>query len=129
MGADATGDGRLSRQEFRDMCADPRVKAWLSSMELDVREADLVYTHVDENNDDLLTPEELVKGFSLLRGPARSLDMITSMRQVDAHFTHLKGQVEALRAHCGAPRPVATIEKKPDPTWRERLYEGCSWHL
>jgi len=94
--ADDSGDGLLSREEFRSIVADSRVKAWLGSMELDVRDADLVYSLVDADLDGLLTPEELVRGFSLLRGPARSLDMVTSMRTVDQKLTAVKGQLQSL---------------------------------
>jgi len=80
---DNSGDGYLSRAEFGRVCQDPRVQTWLSAMELELDDADLVYDLTDDGNDKL-SASEMVMGFSKLKGPARSIDiqaLISLVRQ------------------------------------------------
>merc|ERR1712100_902272 len=78
--ADDSGDGFLSEDEFRAVIEDVRVKAWLQAMELDIRDAELVFALVDDG-DHRISAAELVHGFSRLKGTARSLDMVTLMSE------------------------------------------------
>merc|ERR1719464_1911837 len=91
--ADDSGDGYLSRSEFEEILSDPRVKSWLAAMELEVRDAELVFELVDDG-DHRISAEELVRGFARLKGTARSLDMVTVMhelRRVEKHLVALRG--------------------------------------
>lgn len=74
--ADDSGDGFLSHDEFLDVMSDPRVLSWLAAMELDVRDAELVFCLVDDG-DNKISAEELVNGFARLKGSAKSLDLFT----------------------------------------------------
>lgn len=79
--ADADGSGRLDAEEFEEVCADEQVKMWLAAQELDVSDAKTMHTMMcEETGDDEVTPEQLVKGMSRLKGSARNLDMM-SLRQ------------------------------------------------
>lgn len=79
MEADDSGDGYLSKEEFYEVMKDPRVKSWLAAMDLEVRDAELVFNLVDDG-DAKISAEELVHGFSRLKGAARSMDMVTLLR-------------------------------------------------
>jgi hypothetical protein len=81
MHADEDGNGALDRDEFKAVMRDPSIKTWLSSMELDVRDADNVFTLIDDG-DGKITPEELVKGVSRLKGAARSIDVLTMLSEL-----------------------------------------------
>lgn len=71
---DSSGDGFLTRAEFRSVCQDERVQHWLAAMELEIRDADLVYDLTDDGND-RMSAHEMVYGFYRLRGTARSIDV------------------------------------------------------
>mmetsp|Transcript_18917 Transcript_18917/g.33336 ORF Transcript_18917/g.33336 Transcript_18917/m.33336 type:complete len:553 (+) Transcript_18917:42-1700(+) len=73
--ADETGDGILSKSEFLEVMKDHRVKSWLAAMELDIRDAELVFDLIDDGDGTISAPE-LVRGFAKLKGTARSVDMI-----------------------------------------------------
>eukprot|EP00929_Paragymnodinium_shiwhaense_P103176 TRINITY_DN6648_c0_g4_i1.p1 TRINITY_DN6648_c0_g4~~TRINITY_DN6648_c0_g4_i1.p1 ORF type:complete len:638 (-),score=73.37 TRINITY_DN6648_c0_g4_i1:28-1941(-) len=73
--ADDSDDGYLSLQEFRDILTDARVQKWLAAQEIEVKDADLVFQMVDDEGDQRLSPEELVRGFARLKGPAKSMDL------------------------------------------------------
>jgi hypothetical protein len=72
---DASGDGYLTRDEFHSVVKDKRVQNWLAAMELEISDADLVYDLTDDGNDSM-SAEEMVYGFSRLKGAARSIDIM-----------------------------------------------------
>jgi len=77
---DRSGDGFLDEEEFREVMQDSRVKAWLAAMDLEVRDTDLIFSLIDDG-DHKISAEELVLGVGRLKGPARSVDLITLMTE------------------------------------------------
>eukprot|EP00929_Paragymnodinium_shiwhaense_P016561 TRINITY_DN1249_c0_g1_i1.p1 TRINITY_DN1249_c0_g1~~TRINITY_DN1249_c0_g1_i1.p1 ORF type:complete len:671 (+),score=118.12 TRINITY_DN1249_c0_g1_i1:63-2075(+) len=77
--ADESGDGELTFEEFKGIMEDARVTTWLAAQDLEVRDVELVFQLVD-NGTGVITAEELVVGFAQLKGPARSIDMLTLLR-------------------------------------------------
>lgn len=75
--ADKSGDGYLSYEEFDEVSKDPRIRTWLSAMGFDVSDTPLVFELLDDG-DHMLTAEELVKGVAILKGNARSIDMLST---------------------------------------------------
>merc|ERR1719329_355323 len=78
---DKSGDGRISWSEFKGILDDDRLKTWLSAMELDVSDTKLLFDLID-NGDGAISSDELVLGVKKLKGAARSLDMVTVMREI-----------------------------------------------
>jgi len=72
---DSSGDGSLSKEEFLQIVEDPRVKTLLSALELDIEDAELVFDLTD-TGDGQIGAEEMVYGFSRLKGAARSVDIL-----------------------------------------------------
>jgi len=79
--ADLSGDGGLSREEFKDVLKSEDVRAWFAAQELDAGDADLLFSLLD-NGDSTLTAEELVVGVSRLKGAARNIDLHGLMHMV-----------------------------------------------
>lgn len=73
---DDSGDGVLTREEFQQIVHDDRVTTLLSAMDLEIHDPDLVFNLADDDGDGSITAEEMVKSFALLRGSARSLDVL-----------------------------------------------------
>jgi Ca2+-binding EF-hand superfamily protein len=78
--ADQDGSGELDREEWKAVVEQPEVKTWLSAMELDVRDADNIFSLIDDG-DESMTAEELVKGIGRLKGAARSIDVCTMLHE------------------------------------------------
>jgi len=79
---DNDGDNdTISREAFLKICSDPQVALWLSSLELDVKDAANLFRLIDDSNDGVLTVDELANGVAKLKGPAKSLDMLTCIYQ------------------------------------------------
>merc|ERR1712063_232560 len=79
--ADMSGDGGLSREEFKGVLKSEDVRAWLAAQEIDAGDADLLFSLLD-TGDETLTAEELVVGISRLKGGARSIDLHGLMHMV-----------------------------------------------
>eukprot|EP00929_Paragymnodinium_shiwhaense_P084372 TRINITY_DN45101_c0_g1_i1.p1 TRINITY_DN45101_c0_g1~~TRINITY_DN45101_c0_g1_i1.p1 ORF type:complete len:699 (+),score=107.11 TRINITY_DN45101_c0_g1_i1:103-2199(+) len=79
---DESNDGFLNQEEFRDVCADPRIKKWLEAQEIFAHDADMLFAMIDVEGDNHLTAEELCRGFARLKGPARAFDMHVVMDAV-----------------------------------------------
>ncbi|CAJ1356158.1 unnamed protein product [Effrenium voratum] len=79
--ADKSQNGSIDIEEFRHMTAHSEVSAWLSSMDLDVSDAQRLFTMIDSGQrDGKLSLEELIRGVGRLKGPAKSLD-VACMRE------------------------------------------------
>ncbi|CAK9095581.1 Sodium channel protein type 11 subunit alpha (NaN) (Sensory neuron sodium channel 2) (Sodium channel protein type XI subunit alpha) (Voltage-gated sodium channel subunit alpha Nav1.9) [Durusdinium trenchii] len=81
--ADKSKNGSIDLEEFQTMTAHKEVSAWLSSMELDVSDADKLFYLIDrDKRDGQLTLEELVYGVGRLKGAARSLDVAFMLEEL-----------------------------------------------
>eukprot|EP00811_Abedinium_folium_P010807 NODE_1999_length_2314_cov_10.586648.p1 GENE.NODE_1999_length_2314_cov_10.586648~~NODE_1999_length_2314_cov_10.586648.p1 ORF type:complete len:625 (-),score=137.58 NODE_1999_length_2314_cov_10.586648:329-2203(-) len=72
---DQSHDGNISREEFLSLLKHKNLKMWLASMDIEVDNLNVLF-EVLANGDDDITKDELVKGISRLRGPARSIDLV-----------------------------------------------------
>eukprot|EP00929_Paragymnodinium_shiwhaense_P023783 TRINITY_DN14806_c0_g3_i1.p1 TRINITY_DN14806_c0_g3~~TRINITY_DN14806_c0_g3_i1.p1 ORF type:complete len:605 (+),score=88.73 TRINITY_DN14806_c0_g3_i1:284-2098(+) len=80
---DESQDGFLSLEEFHHLLADKRIQTWLSAQEIEVKDVDLAYRLIDDSGDGRVCAEELVRGFSRLKGAAKSIDMLTVIHAFD----------------------------------------------
>jgi len=81
--SDESNDGIIQRSEFQQMLNIPQMKSWLSQQDIDVSDANLVFDLLDtDNSDGGLTPDELIKGVTRLRGNAKSFDLICIMHMI-----------------------------------------------
>merc|ERR1719336_1029784 len=74
-------DGQISRVEWYSILSDPQVRLWLSSMDLDIKDADNLFNLIDKDSSGYISLDELLAGVSGLRGPARSVDLVTLMQE------------------------------------------------
>merc|ERR1712048_322325 len=84
--ADESGDGLLTRKEFDNILHDPRVKVWLAAMGLDTHDPALMFELMDKNSNDVISAPEFVHGFGRLRGPSRSIDVLTLLHQNTSYW-------------------------------------------
>mmetsp|Transcript_18242 Transcript_18242/g.42495 ORF Transcript_18242/g.42495 Transcript_18242/m.42495 type:complete len:782 (+) Transcript_18242:59-2404(+) len=100
--ADDSGDGLVDLEEFRLVVSDPGIKTWLASMDLDASDVDMLFHIIDDDYDGHLTVDELVRGVSRLKGPARSIDLAVQMRDykvLHANLEELTKSVMDLSRH------------------------------
>jgi hypothetical protein len=75
--ATASTGGVLTRPLFRELIKDVDVQTWLASMDLDTKDADLLFDllNIGDDNMDELSLDELIDGIGMLKGYARAIDM------------------------------------------------------
>merc|ERR1719174_3158995 len=91
--ADTSGDGVLTKDEFRGMLTVPTIKHYLSHLDIEVHDAEGLFDLLDDG-DGQVTLSEFVGGVTRMKGQARSADMVSLM--YDNKITHEQGK-EVLR--------------------------------
>mmetsp|Transcript_31404 Transcript_31404/g.72846 ORF Transcript_31404/g.72846 Transcript_31404/m.72846 type:complete len:1104 (+) Transcript_31404:60-3371(+) len=117
---DADRNGILDRAEFRALARDPAVVTWLSSMGLEVNDADTLFTMVTKEsggNKNKLTALELVKGVAHLKGSAKSIDMAVVMKENRELLRHVHG-LKAMLARMSGARTSCSNESCSSPVER-----------
>jgi len=87
MELDDDGDGRVSRDEFKALAEDKVLRAFLSSLDLDFGELEHLFNLLDDG-DGAVELHEFTYGVSMLRGPAKSIDVVTMLKVI--HRLELK---------------------------------------
>jgi len=99
--ADSSGDGGLSKDEFRDILQSGDVKVWFAAQDLDAGDADYLYDLLDDG-DGNLTVGELIAGVARLKGAARSIDLFGLMHLV----ANLDGECSDLRSKADDSKQI-----------------------
>jgi len=96
--ADKNGDGRLSKEEWIDICKDDYVQNWLFSQEIHAEDAHLLFEQLDDSNDGRLTASELIEGTARLKGPAASMNLTAKINRIDANLREINDELIVNRA-------------------------------
>jgi len=100
--ADVTGDGYLSRQEFEDILAYPKVKTWLSAIGVNAEDEQNLFDILEDGQaaDNRISSEEFLDGIMRLKGKANEQDLLRNVRDTHRILKH----VEALRTEVAKLR-------------------------
>eukprot|EP00928_Gymnodinium_smaydae_P056119 TRINITY_DN39545_c0_g1_i1.p1 TRINITY_DN39545_c0_g1~~TRINITY_DN39545_c0_g1_i1.p1 ORF type:complete len:608 (+),score=80.26 TRINITY_DN39545_c0_g1_i1:91-1824(+) len=82
--------GKISRDAFVDCLGTPEIVAFLSSLELDVQDATMLFDLLDVEKSYSITLDQFVMGCVRLKGTARSVDMAVLLRQNQWLMTTLR---------------------------------------
>jgi hypothetical protein len=88
--ADKDNSGLVDLVEFKKVLDNEQVVEWLSAMGLDVGDIDKVFFLLDADGDGQITCQELVDGASMMKKPARAVDVAAlqkMLRDVHDHVT------------------------------------------
>jgi len=102
--ADIDGDGLLEADEFKSYLH--AEAAWLAAQGLDEHDDDLLFNLLDDG-DGKLEPIEVTKGIARLKGPARSIDVVSLLHMVSL----LQDQFTAMATRLEATTKVAQSAK------------------
>jgi len=80
--ADKDDSGAISKEEFQGILKDPKVRTWMSALEIEVNDAEILYRMMKGEDEGQLTLQELINSISRLKGSARSIDVVALMHQV-----------------------------------------------
>eukprot|EP00438_Fugacium_kawagutii_P019746 Skav227352 [mRNA] locus=scaffold1665:123639:126939:+ [translate_table: standard] len=71
---DASGDGAINLQEFSKLVKSPKLKFWMSQLDLEYHDLLSLFEFLD-NGDGEITLMEFIDGASRLRGSAKAIDV------------------------------------------------------
>eukprot|EP00439_Symbiodinium_sp_Y106_P058091 s738_g8.t1 len=72
---DDSGDGIISEERLHDILQNPKVAAYLETLELDLHEGVALF-HLLDNGDGEVTLDEFIDGIMRCKGPARAIDQV-----------------------------------------------------
>mmetsp|Transcript_11922 Transcript_11922/g.27826 ORF Transcript_11922/g.27826 Transcript_11922/m.27826 type:complete len:643 (+) Transcript_11922:81-2009(+) len=107
---DASGDGRVSYEEFAEFIHKDEMKMWLATLDINSHELDNLFRLLD-NGEGEIEVEEFITGVSRLKGPATSIDVVTILKTVNT----ICAKVSLLTAH---------LEKQPSSLERMQFQPG-----
>eukprot|EP00434_Breviolum_minutum_P002883 symbB.v1.2.002539.t1/scaffold103.1/size331058/4 len=71
---DASGDGAITLEEFEKLVSSPKLRFWMSQLELEYHDLLSLFEFLD-NGDGVITLTEFIEGAARLRGQAKALDV------------------------------------------------------
>jgi len=99
--ADKDKSGMLSIEEFRGTLKHPEVQAYFSALDLDVSQAELLFTLLDQDGSHLVSLDEFLAGCMRLRGQAKSIDVNMLLQANRRLFGRITDFMEAIAEACG----------------------------
>jgi hypothetical protein len=120
--ADLNGDGVIAFREFRKCIRDPAITTWLAAMDIDVKDAELVFELIDRSGeaDGKITFDELVHGVQQLRGIAKSADVKILLQRLANFEKHIRSDFHRLTEMTESGRQIS------DESVREKGTHGRS---
>eukprot|EP00811_Abedinium_folium_P007154 NODE_165_length_3481_cov_8.085569.p1 GENE.NODE_165_length_3481_cov_8.085569~~NODE_165_length_3481_cov_8.085569.p1 ORF type:complete len:1009 (-),score=202.32 NODE_165_length_3481_cov_8.085569:398-3424(-) len=96
---DVSGDGVVNIDEYNAMIADPRMRSWFSSLELDITDAAQLFDILDDG-DGQISKVAFIEGIKCVKGFAKAKELFIvhcDLRRLDHAVARL---VEIVEAHC-----------------------------
>ena len=75
-------EGVITWEAFQSELDNPDLRDYFKAVDLSIDEAQFLFTLIDIDESDRLTPDEFVNGCLRLKGGARALDLAVLMREV-----------------------------------------------
>jgi len=79
---DVSQDGVVSKEEFMQLCQDPTIRSYMTSLDVDVNDGSHLFKLLDDG-DGNLTYDEFIHGMMRFKGAAKSIDVIYLQREVE----------------------------------------------
>jgi len=91
---DQSGDGAINLEEFAKLVKSPKLKFWMSQLELEYHDLLSLFEFLD-NGDGEITLMEFIEGAARLKGSAKALDIWRLETKIEVLFEHvLRGMRE-----------------------------------
>eukprot|EP00440_Ansanella_granifera_P032352 gb/GFBE01035107.1/.p1 GENE.gb/GFBE01035107.1/~~gb/GFBE01035107.1/.p1 ORF type:complete len:671 (+),score=131.93 gb/GFBE01035107.1/:1-2013(+) len=123
---DTSGDGAISEDELLAILEDPKVKAYLHALDLEVHEGSALF-HLLDDGSGQVTCDEFINGLLRFKGPARAIDQIA----MHVDLKQLQNDVSALTSaleQVSVIRPVQRKERRQH-TGDMKIFRHCGTGL
>merc|ERR1712032_179014 len=78
---DSSDDGHLTQAELDRVMTDPFMKTWMASINIEGWELQRLFELLDDG-DGLVSQDEFVDGICKMKGEAKSIDVVSTLKQV-----------------------------------------------
>jgi len=85
---DQSGDGAINLEEFAKLVKSPKLKFWMSQLELEYHDLLSLFEFLD-NGDGEITLMEFIEGAARLKGSAKALDIWRLETKIEVLFEHV----------------------------------------
>jgi len=90
--ADKDNSGLVDLDEFKKVLDNEQVVEWLGAMGLDIGDIDKVFLMLDADGDGQISCQELVDGASMLKKPARAVDLAALHKMLEDVHGHVTAE-------------------------------------
>jgi len=97
--ADENGDGKLSREEFKEILKDDWAKSFFVTLGLDMQDTTQLFELLDPNKEDEIDIEDFVQGAMRFKGQARSIDVCAILFKSKELAKTMEGLVQFVEEH------------------------------
>jgi len=106
---DVSGDGTINIEEFAKLVQSPKMKFWMSQLELEYHDLLSLFEFLD-NGDGEITLMEFIEGASRLRGGAKALDVWRLETKLEVLFEEVLGSIRV-----GSPSYIINGDGEDQP--------------
>merc|ERR1711972_898395 len=93
------------------MMTNPRVKAWLNILGLEVHETKQLFHLLDDSGDGQITADEFMKGITRLKGHSRAMDVIAIQHELDRVSKEISSIKLMLRAPVSRVASMSSLQE------------------
>ncbi|CAK9053881.1 unnamed protein product [Durusdinium trenchii] len=108
---DTGGDGTINYEEFSKLVSNPKLKFWMSQLELEYHDLMSLFEFLD-NGDGEITLSEFIEGATKLRGQAKALDIWRMETKLEVLFEEV---LQLLSVTSGPNGPSSAVPDEPPP--------------
>jgi len=116
--SDSESSGKITWEEFRSHLDSEQMSEFFQTLEISLARADDLFHLIDQNQDGMLTLEELVIGGIMLQGPAKAMDLAILSRSVQESMLNLGFQMTVVQQELARMRLMQARPAFPSS-------EGC----
>lgn len=106
---DGSGDGNISLDEFTKLVQSPKLKFWMSQLELEYHDLLSLFEFLD-NGDGQITLMEFIEGAQRLRGGAKALDIWRMETKIEVLFEEVLKMLNAPKGDGALTESEAEVE-------------------
>jgi hypothetical protein len=114
---DTSGDGQVSWDEFEMLVSDSRMKLLMHSLEVDVRDLEMLF-HMLADDEGRISSDEFIAGLQRIKGPAQAFDLVT-----------LLGITRRIEAKLGGVASRSTTRNMSRTSQRSILWNKAGSHM
>ncbi|CAJ1386041.1 unnamed protein product [Effrenium voratum] len=123
---DFSGDGSINLEEFSKLVKSPKLKFWMSQLELEYHDLLSLFEFLD-NGDGEITLTEFIEGAARLRGGAKALDIWRMETKLEVLFEEVLGILKILkverRPSVQAKEEAASTQSIVQDVFNNSLYK------